>query len=65
MTNNCQRETIPLMSVGDERRGNDESRCVPESQEAEISRFSLVWKRCQRRTVMASCLPVTRGERGS
>lgn len=30
------------MSGGDARRGNDESRCVPESQAAEISLLPLV-----------------------
>lgn len=35
------------------------------AKKAEISPFPLVWKRCQRRTVMASCFPVTGGEKGS
>lgn len=32
---------MSLMSGGDERCGNDESQCVPESQEAEISLLPL------------------------
>ena len=70
ITNNCRGETMSLMSGGKEKKGdakcgNDESRCVPESQETEISFSPLVWKRCQRWTLMASCLPVTGRERGS
>lgn len=47
---------------GGEKCDNDESQCVPESQEAAASFFPpLVQKQCQSRTVMASCLSVTGG----
>lgn len=51
MTNNCQRGTMSLMTEGGWKGGekcdNDESQCVPESQEAAASFLPLVQKQCQ------------------
>lgn len=50
------------MSGGDERCGNDESRCESERHDAERSLPS-PWKRCQRWTLMAPCFSLSVGER--